>query len=96
MLSQIRRNVLNDIYQESRNRTLRLIKESLHAYIGEEIEVIRYCEELGTVPFTLTGVVTDVTINNDFSIVFTVQYYCPSTGQVKLTQEPLTPPKISL
>ena len=93
MFTYNRRNVLNDLYQEVRNKALRGLKESLRAYIGENIEVIRYCEELGTVPFTLTGIITEATINDDFSVVFTVEYHCPSTGKVKLTQEPLVPPK---
>jgi hypothetical protein len=41
----------------------------------------------------LTGIITEATINDDFSVVFTVEYHCPSTGKVKLTQEPLVPPK---
>jgi len=84
-----RRIAANDRVKAIRNNAFDAIKYMTSYYIDETIEIKRVIEGFGDIPFALTGIINAVTINDDFSVEFTVEYIHPATCETMLTQEPL-------
>jgi hypothetical protein len=86
-----RRINVNEYIQNVKQKAFDGIKSILHHYIQETIKIERVIGGFGEAYITLTGVVTDAVVNDDFSVELTVEYIHPATGETIVTKEPLSP-----
>jgi hypothetical protein len=89
--SDNRRSIVNEHIQNVKQKALDGIKYILPHYIQETIKIERVIGGFGEAYITLTGVITDAIVNDDFSVELTVEYIHPATGETIVTKEPLSP-----
>jgi hypothetical protein len=87
--SENRRIAAKDRIKAIRNNAFDAIKYMTAYYIDETIEIKRVIEGFGDIPVALTGIINAATINDNFSVEFTVEYIHPTTGETMLTFERL-------